>query len=104
MTRLERLQLLKDALQQAVERGTTSIEQIHQTIADLPFEALERSGLLTEDKWGLREKKTRSIGLVYDAIRRINHEVGELVSDQIENLEDAQGIAETLREKRSKRG
>jgi hypothetical protein len=93
MTTLERLELLKDMVQQAIDRGATSVESIHQYIADLPFEALEKAGLLDDDRLGVRQTQRRTIGMVYDAIRRINREVGELISDQLENLEDGQAAA-----------
>jgi hypothetical protein len=99
MKAVQRLELLKDFIQEAVDRGATSVEQIHQYIADLPFEALEKSGLLEQDKLNLREKKRRSIGVVYEAIRRINREIGQLISDQFENLEDTQHVGKVLREK-----
>ena len=105
MKPLQRLELLKDLVQEAVDRGATSVEQIHQSIADLPFEALERMGLLDADGREiseLRETKTRTIGFVYDAIRRINQEVGELLSDQFENLEGGGEVASVLNEKASK--
>jgi hypothetical protein len=53
MTTLERLELLKDIVQQAIDRGATSVESIHQYIADLPFEALEKAGLLDDDQLGV---------------------------------------------------
>jgi hypothetical protein len=96
METLERVELIKDMVQQAIARGATSVEQIHQYIADLPFEALERSGVLDDDRLGLRRTQQRTIGMVYDAIRRINDEVGRFVSDQIENLEDGRALAERL--------
>jgi hypothetical protein len=34
--------------------------------------------------------------MVYDAIRRINEEVGRFVSDQLENLEDGRALAARL--------
>ena len=37
--------------------------------------------------------------LVYDAIRRVNREVGELLSDQFENLENGSVVAKVLDEK-----
>jgi len=101
MKGLQRVELLKDLIQEAVDRGATSVEQIHQSIADLPFEALERMGLLDSDGLGLRDTQTRTIGLVYDAIRRINREVGELISDQFENLENGSHVAKVLNEKAS---
>ena len=101
MKTLQRVELLKDLIQEAVDRGATSIEQIHQYIADLPFEALERLGVLDPDTAELRETKRRTIGLVYDAIRRIYREVGELFSDQFENLENSSHVAKVLNEKAS---
>ena len=99
MRKLERVQLLKDMIQEAVDRGARSVEQVHQYIADLPFEALQKSGLLTDDRLKLREKQQQTIGTVYDAIRRINQQIGDLISDQLENLEDGQHIAKVLKEK-----
>jgi hypothetical protein len=103
MKTLQRLELLKDLVQEAVDRGATSVEQIHQTIADLPFEALERLGALEPEGAELRATKTRTIGLVYDAIRRVNKEVGELLSDQFENLETSEHVAKVMNEKPSDR-
>ena len=103
MKPLQRLELLKDLVQEAVDRGATSVEQIHQSIADLPFEALDRMGLLDSDGSELRETKTRTIGFVYEAIRRINQEVGELLSDQFENLESGERVASVLNEKKPPR-
>lgn len=97
---IQRLELIKDLIQQAVDKGATSVEQVHQYIADLPFEALERNGLLDEKAGALREKKSRTIGMVYDAIRRINQQIGTMISDQFENIEDSQHVAKVLAEKR----
>jgi hypothetical protein len=89
MKKLQRLELLKDFVQEAIDRGATSVESIHQYIADLPFEALEVTGLLDRDKSRLRARHQRTIGMVYGAIRRINGEIGQLISDQFENLEES---------------
>lgn len=97
MNTMQRVELVKDLVQQAVDRGAVSIEQIHRYVADLPFEALERTGLLEDDRLGLRAKQQRTIGMVYEAIRRINDEVGRFVSDQIENVEDGRELVARLR-------
>ena len=99
MKTLQRIELLKDFVQEAVDRGATSVEQVHQFIGALPFEALEKAGLLKEDHLQLRDKQRRAVGLVYEAIRNINRQIGELISDQIENLENAQQVREVLNEK-----
>lgn len=96
MKKLQRLELLKDFVQEAVDRGATSVQAVHQYIADLPFEALEQTGLISEEKAGLRQKQQQTIGVVYDAIRRINREIGQLISDQFENLEESKAAAERM--------
>lgn len=98
MKSIQRLELLKDLVQQAIDRGATSVEAVHQQIAALPFEMLEKSGLLDDQKLRLREKQQRTIGTVYDAIRRINRQVGELISDQFELVEDSAHIKKVLDE------
>lgn len=97
MKNLHRIELLKDLIQEAVDKGATSVEQVHQYIAELPFDALEKTGLLQEDKLQLRDKQRRTIGMVYDAIRGINRQVGQLISDQFENLENSQDAASNLK-------
>jgi len=99
MSRLQKLELLKDSIQQAIDRAVGSIGQIHQQIADLPFELLDKAGLLNDDKLALREKNRHAATLVYDAIRRVNEQIGQLISDQIENLEDAAHVNRVIDEK-----
>jgi len=103
MDKLERLELIKDLIQEAVDKGATSVEQVHQYVADLPFEALERLGV-PDNKLPLRDTQRRTIGMVYDAIRSINRQVGELISDQFETLENGKLAAATLRKKSRDRG
>jgi hypothetical protein len=98
MKAVQKLELLKDFIQEAVDKGATSVQQIHEYIADLPFEALEKSGLLEDDKLQLRNRQRRTIGMVYDAIRSINRQVGELISDQFENLEDTETAVSKMAE------
>jgi len=99
---LQRIELLKDMAQQAIDRGATSVEQIHQYIAGLPFELLEKTGVLDDDKLKLRDKQRRTIGMVYDAIRSINRQIGEMISDQFELAEDGKHIAQVLAASKAK--
>ena len=88
MAILTRLEALKDLIQEAIDKGATTVEQIHQSIAAMPLEALEQRGLLDEKATLIKEKQAATIGAVYDAIRRVNKEVGDLASGLIESLED----------------
>jgi hypothetical protein len=85
---IARIEALKDLIQDAVDKGATSVEQIHKTIAELPLAALERRGLLGDGGATARGILDASIGSVYDAIRSVNREIGELASGIFEALED----------------
>ncbi len=86
---LQRAELLKDMIQEAIEDGATTVEEVHQHIAGLPFEALEKMGLFEEQADSLKEKQRKTIGMVYDTIRKINQDIGGLISEQFAALEDA---------------
>ena len=85
---IARIEAVKDLIQEAVDKGATSVEQIHRTIADLPLSALEQRGLLGEEGKSARKLVDSSIGAVYETIRAVNREVGELASGLFEALEN----------------
>ncbi|MEQ3725440.1 hypothetical protein [Alcanivorax sp.] len=92
----ERAELLKDMIQEAIEDGATTVEDVHQHIAGLPFDALEKLGLFEDKAPALKEKQRKTIGLVYDTIRKVNQEVGTLISEQFAALEDARTAAKNM--------
>jgi hypothetical protein len=87
-TTIARIEAVKDLIQEAVDKGATSVEQIHKTIAELPLAALEKRGLLGEEGAKARGVVDESIGTVYEAIRTVNREIGELASGLFEALEN----------------
>jgi hypothetical protein len=95
-TTLARLEAVKDLIQEAIDKGASSVQQIHQTIADLPLAALEKSGLLGEAGTKAREAHHQTVNNVYDAIRRVNSEVGAMVTGLFETLEDHSDAQATL--------
>ncbi len=95
----ERAELLKDMIQEAIEDGATTVEDVHQHIAGLPFDALEKLGLFEDKAPALKEKQRKTIGLVYDTIRKVNQEVGALISEQFAALEDARAAAKNMDDK-----
>jgi len=88
MSTMLRIEAIKDLIQEAVDKGATTVEQIHKVIADLPFSVLEQRGLLDDTGAAVRDTSARTIGSVYDAIRRINREIGEMASHVIEAVDD----------------
>ena len=85
MSTMLRIEAIKDLIQEAVDKGATTVEQIHKVVADLPFSVLEQRGLLDDTAEAVRDTSARTIGSVYDAIRRIKREA---VDDQIKVQRD----------------
>jgi methyl-accepting chemotaxis protein len=75
---------LTELVEEAVEKGATTVEEIHRSIADLPLTVLERLGLSEEATSEVRKVQETSIGAIYDLIRDINHKVGKLSTELLE--------------------
>ena len=95
---LTRLEALKDLVQDAIDKGATSVEQIHKAIVDLPLSVLEKNGLLDVDSEQRDAMWNKSVGQVYEAIRRVNQEVGELASQAFEAIDDQLVIQQNIRD------
>lgn len=72
---------LAELVADAVDRGATTVEEIHRQIADLPLSVLEELGLFEGTVAEVRRIQDTSIGAVYDVIRRVNREVSKLAGD-----------------------
>jgi len=100
---LNKLELLKDMVQEAIDKGATTVEDVHRTIAEVPIEQMERTGLLDADE--AQDKKDlhhRTVGTIYDAIRSINRQVGEMASELFEAVEDGKAASDRMDEKDDK--
>jgi histone H3/H4 len=67
-------------VQDAIDKGATTVEDIHKSIADLPLRILEESDLLKGPAREVRRVQDHTIGAIYDVIREINQQVGTLAS------------------------
>jgi hypothetical protein len=76
-------------IEDAIDRGATTVEEIHREIADLPLEVLERVGLFERTTEDVRSLQDASIGAVYDLIRDVNHKVGQLAGDLLAGASSA---------------
>jgi hypothetical protein len=70
---------IADLVQEAIDDGATTVEEIHKRIAAVPITALERTDLFGKKTLqDVRRIQDASLGAVYDAIRDVNREVGKL--------------------------
>jgi hypothetical protein len=68
-------------VQDAIDKGATTVEEIHKSIADLPLKVLEESELLRGAAKEVMRVQDHTIGAIYDLIRDINRRVGTLASE-----------------------
>lgn len=78
---------LKDIVQEAVDKGATSVEEVHQAIAAMPLEVLERIEGIEEPAKNIKEIRQKTIGGVYDIIRKINNSVADIAEEIISKVE-----------------
>jgi hypothetical protein len=74
-------QTLVKLIQDSIDKGATSVEEIHKTIGDLPLKILEGNELLKGPAKEVRHVRDHTIGAMYDLIRKVNEEVGTLASE-----------------------
>lgn len=72
---------IADLVEEAVDQGATTVEEIHKAIADLPLKILEELEILRKPVGEIRKVQDHSIRAVYDLIRDVNERVGDLASD-----------------------
>jgi hypothetical protein len=82
------LRKLKDLVQEMVDKGATSVEEVHKAIAALPLDALESIEGIAEPAKDIKEIQQKTIGGVYDIIRKVNTKVSEIAEDIISKVED----------------
>jgi len=81
------LKKLKDLVQEVVDKGATSVEEVHQAIAAMPLDVLESIEGLEEPAAKIKEVRQKTIGGVYDIIRKVNNKVSEIADDIINKVE-----------------
>ncbi len=72
---------LADAVEDAVDNGAKSVEEIHKAIAEMPLHMLERFESIRGVAKDARKVQDQSIGAIYDVIRKVNHEVNKLATE-----------------------
>lgn len=84
------LQRIQALVEEAVDNGATTVEEIHRAVAAAPLEILGQVEPLAEVASSAQDLTSRSIGAIYDTIRRVNEEVGVL-AEQVLAAKDQPG-------------
>jgi hypothetical protein len=95
---MSRIKSLKDAVQQAIDNGATTVEEVYMKVSRLPFDQLERIAALEGVVRKARGTHDQSVARLYDAIRKINQRVGQLADQALRRL----GLAPRARARASK--
>ncbi len=84
---MSKLMGLVELVQTAIDKGATSVEDVHKYIANEPFEILNKIGPIGTVSKGIQNIQNQTIGSVYDLIRTINKEIGDIAKDLLEKAE-----------------
>lgn len=83
---MSRIKTLKDAVQAAIDNGATTVQEVHQRVAAMPFDQLEKIAAIEGLVRKARGLTDQSIGAVYDTIRAVNAKVGELADAALRRI------------------
>jgi len=71
-------------VQELIEKGATTAEDIHKAIAEMPLKMLEKIDVLRTPEKRISRVQDESIGAVYDLIRDINDQAARLATELLE--------------------
>ena len=71
-------------IEEAVDKGATTAEEIHRAVAELPVSVLEKLEFLDAARSEVKRIQDTSIGALYELIRDINHKIAKLAVDVLE--------------------
>jgi hypothetical protein len=72
---------LAHLVEQAVDDGADSVEEVHRSIANTPLDVLERLDVFKETVKDVRRIQDTSIGAIYDLIHKVNREAAKLANE-----------------------
>ena len=88
---MSKLTGLVELVQVAIDKGATSVEEVHLAVANEPLEILKTIAPLEATATGIQEIQNQTIGSVYETIRVVNREVTRIATGMLEEAEKAVG-------------
>ncbi len=77
----DQIKTLKDFVENAIDKGACSVEEVHKKIADMPFDFIAKIGPLQESAEQAKALQDNTIGSIYEAIRFVNKKAGEYAEE-----------------------
>lgn len=77
---------LKDAVQQAIDNGARSAEEVYLRISRMPFDRLERIAALEGVVKKARGRHDQSVARLYETLRAINRRIGKLADQALKRF------------------
>jgi len=93
---LQQLEIAKDFAQTTVDTTVSAVQNVHSVIADTSYNVLNQGVVDEERLKTLKEKHDATSGQVYDAIRGVNQNLGQLASDYFGSLEDSAHASDVM--------
>jgi methyl-accepting chemotaxis protein len=81
MTDLEGIRAM---VQDAINSGASTVEEVHKKIAAMPLAALKDVEGLGEVGQSVEDLTNTTIGTIYDTIRLVNDQVGQVAKQMLE--------------------
>ena len=81
---MEQIKGLITLVQEAIENGATSVEEVHRTIANKPLEALKNIEPIAGPLDSFQQIQDQTIGNIYETIRMVNAQVGDIARDLLD--------------------
>ena len=74
---------IQKVVKDAIDKGATNVEQVHQSIAKMPLKYLEKIERIESAAKKAGDIQEKTIGYVYDLIRRVNGKADGIAKDML---------------------
>ena len=72
---------LAKLIQDSIDKGANTAEEIHKSIAELPLRVLQDTDILRGPAKEMMRVQDQTIGAIYDVIRDVNEKLGRFASE-----------------------
>jgi hypothetical protein len=70
-----------ESIHDTINESTSAIEDIHRSVAELPFDVLGSFEPIKDSVENAREVQARSIESIYGLVRKVNDRVGDFTAE-----------------------